>query len=192
VSSVGRIELPLDWESPSDDAIAQALDRQQRLYADWGAAQSAAREAEQAVAQGRADDEQRRAVVIAEGEADPGAKSLDKLTRAASDAATRRDVLAQAYRLARVRALEVAAEREHEWQKATGERLDVARSALADLVSRLEEAFNEYAGASIEHVIATRPEVRASRAGKIARAAPRPPETFDEWRQLGSRTLERV
>jgi hypothetical protein len=182
---VDRVPQPLDW-SASDETIATALALQRRLHDEWRQASETARSAVEAVAAAHRDDQARRADAVAKGEPDPGARPTVKVEKAAEEAAERRDVLLQAYVKARARTLEVANEREDEWQQATAERLDAARAAVGALVVELDGRFDEYRAAWVEHAVAHDSRARAVRMAKVTAGAPALPNTLDGWRALAA------
>lgn len=140
----------LTWRPAHDREILAAIERQADVHKRWLAAQTEAREAVEAIAKARAEDESKRADAVAAGKPDPGPKALADLEAAADDAAGRRDVLAEGFKRARAAALAVADEREAQWTDACETAVAKASEAVSTAVAELERALAAWTEAGAE------------------------------------------
>jgi hypothetical protein len=166
------MEQLLTWEPTCDEMVAEAARRQRDLYAQALQAQANAIEAAEKVAQVAAEDRERRAQRVAEGQADdgPSKKALADAEKEAEAAAERRDVAVRAAQLGRENMLAIADEREQVWAAAAAERVEATRQALADATTQVDASLNEWLDAKAEYETARNTRMRKRPAG-----AKRPP-----------------
>lgn len=151
---------PIQWRPTMDAEIAKAVERQADVHRRWLAAQTKAREAVEAIALARAEDEGKRADAVAAGKPDPGAKPLDRLEAAADDAAGRRDVAGEAFRRSRAATLALADERQDAWTAAASEAVTDASEAVATAIDALAVALDTWTEARAEFRLASDPSLR--------------------------------
>ena len=175
---------PIDWVAPSDPTLDTALDRQRDLHARWRQAQADAIEAAEALTRAASVHQTRRAQALAEGKRDPGVLDTTALERAATDAATTRDVLGEAFGRARA-VLALADERQEVWEQAASERLEAARAKLLDALDVFESERSAFEAAFVEVALARDAALQERPAAKARALVPTAP-SIDELRRYAA------
>lgn len=162
-----RAPKPPDGWVSLDAEVDGAREFTCRLHADHRKAQDAARAAAEALAQAERDDRSRRSAAVAAGKPDPGRATaqLTKAEREATEAAERREVLAEAVAASHAQLEATIAERSTAWQEAARKAVDRAGIELRAAVETVGEAFGVWREAQAQLVLAV--DERSRRKGGL-------------------------